>query len=75
MARSQYIYTVTPFAGYVPQATFTVKHEMVTWMKRNFDKPEHVKVHRYPDGGSSAEDEHGVPVYRTEMDVKKLWES
>ena len=75
MARSSYIYTVTPAAGYVPVATFTVKHEMVTWTRQNYTKPEHVKVHRYPDGGLTLCDEDiKYGRYRTEIDLKELWE-
>lgn len=78
MARSSYIYTVTPFAGSgFPAAVFTVKHEMVTWIKRNYpwepgkcERP--IRVHRFPDGGHPVFDENGVNVHRTELDVKKL---
>lgn len=74
MARSHYIYTVTPAAGYVPVATFTVKHEMVTWTKQNFTKPEHVRVNRYPDGGVPLTEETVKSgSYRTELDMKELW--
>ena len=68
MARSQYIYVVTEFsdfAGYVVAATFTVKHECITWMKRNLAPPGVIrKLHRHSGSGSA----------RTEMDIKKLLE-
>lgn len=34
----------------IPEALFTVKHEMVTWMKRNYKKDDSIEVFRYRDG-------------------------
>jgi hypothetical protein len=46
MARSQYIYVVTVRGDIV--AGFTVKHELVTWLRNN-PAPDH-KVTRINDG-------------------------
>ena len=54
MARSSYIYIVFQKGTEKPIATFTVKHEMVTWIKRNrfnaFFNGD-ITGWRYPDGG------------------------
>lgn len=74
MARSSYIYTVIPFAGHAPAAAFTVKHELVTWIKRyfpakpgKFERP--IRVYRLPDGGLMLGDKRPVFV---KMDLKEL---
>lgn len=50
MARSSYIYLLTQYGQLY--ASFTVRHELVSWVDRNI--PEHVwneyRVHRMPDG-------------------------
>lgn len=47
MARSSYIYVVTGVLDYEPVAGFTVKHELVSWLK---DHPDDHFVWRIPDG-------------------------
>lgn len=49
MARSNHIYVVMYDGGYDPMAAFTVKHEMMTWCKNNYDA-NHYCV-RLKDGG------------------------
>jgi len=50
MARSHYIYVLTQYGQLY--ASFTVKHELVSWAARNI--PAHLfseyRVHRMPDG-------------------------
>jgi hypothetical protein len=47
MARSTYCYVVTEYGD--PISAFTVKHELVTWLKRQDDVSE-LKVTRVADG-------------------------
>jgi hypothetical protein len=62
MARAVYLYVVMGLHP-LPIAVFTVKHEMVTWLKRQSRGP--VRVYRYKDGA------YGEEVI-TEMDVEEL---
>ncbi len=49
MARSTYIYVVTDQFG--PVAAFTVKHELVTWLRSlRADSAAHHRATRLPDG-------------------------
>lgn len=64
MARSTYIYVVMDPRAPLPVATFTVKHEMVGWLKRT-RKPGSTKVYRYGDGP------HRQPV---SMDIEELFQ-
>ncbi|GAB9152965.1 hypothetical protein [Bradyrhizobium diazoefficiens] len=53
MARSTYIYTVTTNGA--PEAAFTVKHELVTYLgKRDPTRPPYV-IYRLYDGGKRPE--------------------
>lgn len=49
MARSNYIYVVTMYSEIL--GTFTVKHEMITWVLNNVKIIKLVHVIRYADGG------------------------
>lgn len=65
MARSQYIYVILEenrFEYKEVAATFTVKHECLTWMKKNPPK-EGVIRELYRHSGSGAG--------RTQMDIEK----
>lgn len=69
MARSQYIYVVTEVhdygVGYGSEvlATFTVKHECATWLKKNPTTTDTVReLHRHSGCGSA----------RTEMNIEEL---
>ena len=56
MARSSYIFVVIDLMDdSVPHSTFTVKHEMIT-MLRKLGSPNAVRILRYPDGRA------GVPL-------------
>lgn len=50
MARSEYIYIVVSTAGdsTLPVAAFTVKHEMVRWLRRKITRE--LKAYRMRDG-------------------------
>ncbi len=50
MSRSSVIWVVMKPGRHLPRATFTVKHEMVTWMKRNEPDPSKVEVFKMGDG-------------------------
>jgi hypothetical protein len=61
MARSSYIYVVRAPMRIGVVATFTVKHEMITWIRREWDRSqreghEWVKlgIWRFPDGPPDA---------------------
>lgn len=50
MARSHYVYVCT--INHHPVAAFTVKHELKTWVEREFSKvPTNLRIERLPDGG------------------------
>lgn len=72
MARSSYIYLVKGsgnVGNYNPLAAFTVKHELVTWLKKRFPGGvglNGVEGWRMPDG-----DPGGRPE-QTEIDLKEL---
>ena len=61
MARSQYIYV--PFDGDVAPGYFTVKHEMITYLRRYFPTTK-VLMMRYRDNGgpqgSVVEEDHRI---------------
>lgn len=48
MARSTYVYVVTHLNA--PRATFTVKHELETWLSRQGRIRFGFRVFRFPDG-------------------------
>lgn len=48
LARATYIYV--PYDGEVPLGFFTVKHEMMTYLRRYFPTLR-VEIRRYRDGG------------------------
>lgn len=54
MARSTYVYVVesTPDGGYYwhPIAAFTVKHELITWLRRRESEHDKLMLTRFPDG-------------------------
>lgn len=52
MARSSYVYVVSDGLG--PLAGFTVKHELVTWLRRNQRPTLTLLVHRLVDGRDGA---------------------
>lgn len=73
MARSSYIYIVFQKGSDLPVAPFTVKHEMVTWIKRNRYNAYangDITVYRYPDAGYC----HFEEPARVPMDISKLME-
>lgn len=49
MARSTCVYVVLTEGG-VPLAGFTVKHELVTWLRRGSENPDDVQIWRCGDG-------------------------
>lgn len=51
MARSMYVYVV--MYGLSPVAGFTVKHELVRWLKHPHRKPEWYRVVRMRDGAGA----------------------
>lgn len=56
MSRSKYIYLVWDCVGMefeVPIAVFTVKHEMISFIKRRKIKLMNLIINRYPDGTES----------------------
>lgn len=63
MARSTCVYAVLT-EGWTPLAAFTVKHELVTWLRRQGDAARGLEVWRCGDGLS-----RGKPV---ELDVAEL---
>lgn len=74
MARSAYIYLVMDYNHVVPVGSFTVKHEMVTWIKwayprkpGEFERP--IRVYRLPDGGLVIGDKRPAFV---KLDLKEL---
>lgn len=52
MARSTYIYLVSPLDEVIPIAAFTVKHEAINWVERNHPNGG-VELTRMRDGGDS----------------------
>lgn len=56
MARASCVYVVMPADGatfpHVPVATFTVKHELRSWLEKR-PEPELLRLFRSPDGGRS----------------------
>jgi hypothetical protein len=52
MARASYIYLVTDDLTDLPLSAFTVKYEMIGWLKRHKHGP--VTVRRIPDGWDRA---------------------
>ncbi|ARQ95377.1 hypothetical protein [Bradyrhizobium phage BDU-MI-1] len=55
MARSSYVYVVVSAATGTPEAGFTVKHELVTYLgKRDPLRPPY-RIHRMRDGGKEPE--------------------
>lgn len=52
MARAQTIWVVFQDPLPLPLGTFTVKHEMVTYLRRHPEYPvDSLRIFRYPDGG------------------------
>lgn len=51
MARSSYVYVVQTVSGGVV-AGFTVKHELVSWLRCNEELVAKATVWRLPDGGT-----------------------
>ena len=49
MARSSYVYVVTRLGE--PVKAFTVKHELLTWIERNYDSAQYCTYWRLPDNG------------------------
>ena len=74
MARASYIYLVMELSIDIPIGAFTVKHEMVTFLKNEaagYCMPERqLSVYRVPDGGNFW-GQRPDPHY-TELDVLEL---
>jgi hypothetical protein len=65
MARSSYVYIVQSAATGTPEAGFTVKHELVTYLdKRDPTRPPY-RIYRMRDGGK--EPEHTKILIREEL--------
>lgn len=71
MARSSYIYIVFQKGSALPLAPFTVKHEMITWIRNNrFNAYANgdISVFRYQDAGYC---HFGTPTMEL-MDIAEL---
>ncbi len=49
MARAHNVFVVTE--GGLPVGAFTVKHELASWLRKEWDKLDRLYVWRMPDGG------------------------
>jgi hypothetical protein len=52
MARSKYIYLVYIDGNEFPEATFTVKHEAISYIERTFSFKETIRLYAMSDGPS-----------------------
>lgn len=74
MARSTYVYVVMTTADFPqPESAFTVKHELITWLRRQEyvtgqEGLDSLSVWRIPDGGGERR-----PIVR--MDMQSLLEA
>lgn len=55
MARSTYIYTVVSAGTGSPEAAFTVKHELVTYLEKRDPLRPPYRIYRMHDGGKRPE--------------------
>jgi len=55
MARSSYVYIVTSAATGAPEAGFTVKHELVTYLNKRDPLRPPYRIYRMRDGGKEPE--------------------
>lgn len=53
MPRSTYVYVASTLSTELPEATFTVKHEAISWILKQ-DNRGAFSLYRYRDGGPSS---------------------
>lgn len=52
MARSSYIYVITPAFSWEALHCFTVKHEAISYWKSTLNRDDQYRLLRFPDRGS-----------------------